>query len=70
MKNDVIRAEIRKRMSMDAFAKEMGLAKQSLYNKLSGATEWTVTELLELSRKFNWTVGTFLDVIEYKAKEK
>lgn len=70
MKNERIRAHIRAHTSMLACANAIGISKQSLYNKVNGKCEWTVTELLELSRLFKWSVAEFLDIIEYKKTEE
>lgn len=68
MKNDVIRQEIRKRTTMDACAKELGITTPSLYNKVNGDTEWKITELLTMSRLFAWTVDEFLNIIDMKGE--
>lgn len=67
MKNDIIRQEIRKVGSMRVAAERLGIQSTvSLYNKLNGNCPWKVTEILELARLCNWSVETFLDIIEWK----
>jgi len=69
MRNDLIRDSIRSKASMRVFAEALGISKQSLYNKIQGVTEWSITELLEASRLLGWSVDEFLTIIEYNKTE-
>ena len=67
MKNDVIKAEIKRVCSVRDMSKKLFFAcTSSLYDRLNGDTDWKITELITLSRICNWTMEQFLDIIEYK----
>lgn len=70
MKNDVIKAEIKRVSTVRDVSQKLFFAcSSSLYDRLNGEADWKVRELITLSKLCGWSKEQFLDIIEFDKED-